>query len=155
MNSQLRNKVRGLIQSKLECSQQRANNIERWIHNYYLQYKKTSFWYTSKCRSVLWNTRFENYKDQLNVRDLNYDEVLTQKPQDIYPELWKEAIRKAQVREIRRTMCLEEPQDGIYNCRKCHKNKTKHFTYQTRAADEPETIYVSCFLCGTISKING
>ena len=154
MNIDTRNKVRNILHTKLNHSIQRANNIERWIHNQFILNNKNPIWYTYKSRSIIWNLKFDNFKDQLCQKNIDFDKVLNQKPWEIYPDLWKEAIQKAHIREIRKTMVMEKPQDGIYKCRKCHSLKTKHFTYQTRSADEPETIYVSCFLCGSVTKIN-
>ena len=35
-----------------------------------------------------------------------------------------------------------------YECRKCHERKCTYIEVQTRAADEPMTVFVYCVNCG-------
>ena len=42
---------------------------------------------------------------------------------------------------------------GVYKCRKCGGDKTTQFEMQTRSADEPMTVFISCVECGNSWKI--
>lgn len=43
--------------------------------------------------------------------------------------------------------------EGSYTCRKCGGKKTTHQEMQTRSADEPMTIFITCVTCGNQWKI--
>jgi len=36
----------------------------------------------------------------------------------------------------------------MFSCEKCGKNRTTYYQMQTRGADEPMTIFVTCLDCG-------
>ena len=36
----------------------------------------------------------------------------------------------------------------VFTCRKCKGNQCTYYQMQTRSADEPMTVYVSCCICG-------
>lgn len=38
--------------------------------------------------------------------------------------------------------------EGVYKCRACGGTKTKQAEMQTRSADEPMTLYITCLNCG-------
>ena len=42
---------------------------------------------------------------------------------------------------------------GVYKCRKCGGDKTTQFEMQTRSADEPMTIFITCVECGNRWRI--
>lgn len=39
-------------------------------------------------------------------------------------------------------------QDGLFKCGRCKSQKTSYYQMQTRSADEPMTVFVSCLSCG-------
>ncbi len=41
-----------------------------------------------------------------------------------------------------------QDQDGIFKCDRCKSMKTTYYQMQTRSADEPMTVFVSCVSCG-------
>jgi DNA-directed RNA polymerase subunit M/transcription elongation factor TFIIS len=43
---------------------------------------------------------------------------------------------------------------GLYRCRKCNSDDTEDYEKQTRAADEPMTVFVRCRACGEKFKFN-
>jgi DNA-directed RNA polymerase subunit M/transcription elongation factor TFIIS len=55
----------------------------------------------------------------------------------IHIDLRKQAI----IKEI-------QNQDGLFKCGKCRSMKTSYYQMQTRSADEPMTVFVSCLNCG-------
>ena len=42
---------------------------------------------------------------------------------------------------------------GVYKCKKCGGDKTKQHEMQTRSADEPMTIFITCTECGNSWRI--
>ena len=47
---------------------------------------------------------------------------------------------------------LEEDFKGLFECPKCHSDKTTHTEKQTRSADEPMTVFIQCLACGARSR---
>jgi DNA-directed RNA polymerase subunit M/transcription elongation factor TFIIS len=67
---------------------------------------------------------------------------------ELYPEHWQEIADEHLKRE---STMLEGPQEegtDLFKCKRCGKSKTKHWEMQTRAADEPMTIFIRCLNCG-------
>ena len=46
----------------------------------------------------------------------------------------------------------EEYDDGMFKCGKCKSMKTHYIEKQTRSADEPMTIFITCRMCGHVMK---
>jgi transcription elongation factor S-II len=67
---------------------------------------------------------------------------------DLYPELWENLI----IRNRKKMDALSENNldniSSMFTCSRCKKNKCVHFQLQTRSADEPTTVFVTCLNCG-------
>lgn len=154
MNIETRTNIASKIQNLLACSKQRASNIERWVHNKYVTKVFTRKMYMRKCRSIIWNIQRSNiFSDQLKTKLLDFDAVLTQKPWEIMPDLWQKTLENHYKKHINEYV-NEHDIVGLYKCNKCKSMKTKHVQVQTRSADEPMTLYVTCLECGNVSKRN-
>ena len=46
-----------------------------------------------------------------------------------------------------------EVTEGVYKCRNCGGKKTIQHEQQTRSADEPMTIFITCLKCKNVWKI--
>jgi transcription elongation factor S-II len=77
------------------------------------------------------------------------DKIVSMKPQELYPELWKDIFYKKQLKEdIALKHLKKDTQDcGLFYCGKCKQNKTTYYQMQTRSADEPMTTFVTCLNC--------
>ena len=127
---------------------------QKFNHKYGVKSKpsKFRFCYTSKIRSLVYNLRHvEDFKQKViagiidvkRIADLRHDEIKKEPWATIYDKMERlEAARLASNQEV----------TGLYTCHKCKSNKTKHVTVQTRAADEPETIYITCMECKCVRK---
>lgn len=65
-------------------------------------------------------------------------------PSQIHPERWAPILKKKAERE--RTQ-ENIPTTDLYKCYKCGNRKCKASQMQTRGADEPMTIFVTCIVC--------
>lgn len=71
-------------------------------------------------------------------------------------ELWKTGPYAMKIEEQRVLQMkmdaaqgkLDEKYEGAFTCGKCKSKKTTYFEMQTRSADEPMTIFVTCLNCG-------
>ena len=72
-------------------------------------------------------------------------------PEDMFPELYAPIYARLASKHLRQ-MAVDEkdapdgPED--HRCRACKSLKTQYYLLQTRSADEPMTVFVSCLGCG-------
>lgn len=97
------------------------------------------------------NIRINNttLKKSLNNGDIDPYYVAFLSPEQIHPLRWKEIIDKQ--------MSIKNRQNdikvtNIYKCYKCGSRETKTSQMQTRSADEPMTIFVTCLVCSNTFK---
>ncbi len=69
-------------------------------------------------------------------------------PRDLYPEHWRELADEQLKRENTMLEGSNEEGSDMFKCRRCGKSKTRYYEMQTRAADEPMTIFIRCLNCG-------
>lgn len=85
---------------------------------------------------------------RLQEKEFMPHEIAEFRPENMYPELWKDIID----RELMRTKAAYEPQATAmtdrYTCGKCKKNRCSYYELQTRSADEPMTMFITCLHCG-------
>ena len=123
----------------------------------------------SRCEDAAWeNHRFTNiYKHkflqlQYNIqrspelkmnitgKKLKTSEVINLKPDKLWYEgPYAMAIQDRIHKEIRKEYIAKEAknQDGFFKCGRCKSMKTTYYEMQTRSADEPMTVFVSCLNC--------
>ena len=58
------------------------------------------------------------------------------------------AVNKANDLRMEEIKAEEDDYEGILQCRKCKSKKTSYYQLQTRSADEPMTIFITCLNCG-------
>jgi transcription elongation factor S-II len=68
--------------------------------------------------------------------------------QEMKPERWAELIAKKIKRDASRFDTNIEASTDMYTCKKCKSKKCTYYEMQTRSADEPATIFVTCLDCG-------
>ena len=68
--------------------------------------------------------------------------------QEMNPERWRELIdRKIKRDESKLTTNIQASTD-MFTCKKCRSKKCTYYELQTRSADEPATIFITCLDCG-------
>jgi transcription elongation factor S-II len=68
--------------------------------------------------------------------------------QEMRPEKWDEMIRIKSIRDKNKFEVNLEACTDTFTCRKCKSKKCSYYQMQTRSADEPMTIFISCLECG-------
>lgn len=129
-------------------SGRKSGYILNWSNNNFRQL------YINTAKQVIYNLRLSpigdfSVKERLLTKNLDPNTLLSMKPWEIYPSLWREAIAEKQKRRnLSEISAPSNISDGIFQCKKCKKYKTTHYQMQTRSADEPMTTFVSCLNCG-------
>jgi DNA-directed RNA polymerase subunit M/transcription elongation factor TFIIS len=135
-------------------------NMEKAIFNYSIKESKhrkiikkwdnTCFVniYMSKLWSIFCNLKNEDIINKIKSGDILVEQLPFMTHQEMNPPQWKELIdRKMKLDESKFNQKLEASTD-MFTCRKCKSKKCTYYEMQTRSADEPSTIFVTCLNCG-------
>lgn len=113
---------------------------------------KFRYRYTTRALSLAFNLRHPRNPglgDRVRARQESLKRFANMTPHEMFPELYEPIYERLAARELRRmAVSHENAPDGAYTCRACKSKKTQYTCMQTRSADEPMTIYVSCLQCG-------
>lgn len=97
--------------------------------------------YLNKIRSLIANIKRD--PELVNKQAL---EIVSMEPHKMAPELWEEAIKSAQRKRDMMVIAAPKNNDGLYQCM-CRSRNTTFYQMQTRGADEPMTVYITCHDC--------
>ena len=82
---------------------------------------------------------------------INPSHVAFLSPSQLFPDKWAHVVKKKEYREWRENNIAYS---DAYRCSKCGQRKSKISLAQTRGADEPMTIFVSCLVCYNTFKFS-
>lgn len=85
---------------------------------------------------------------RLKERELTMADLARLDDMELYPENWK---RLQDLQTIREQKLLEGKMAAatdMFKCNRCGKRETTYYEMQTRSADEPMTIFITCLNCG-------
>lgn len=77
-------------------------------------------------------------------------ELVNMRPEALQPDgLYAKEIEVGIHKQLRKEYMNNEKknQDGFFRCGRCKSMKTTYYQMQTRSADEPMTVFVSCLNC--------
>ena len=158
---QFRENMRQKLSIFFEKSSYREN-LEKGIYNWTLK--------EAKNRKVLkqWNNIYFNviYIDHfrstyinlkknpiliemVNAKKIKPHELAFMSHQELNPERWDELIKLKSIRDKNKYEQNMEAATDSFKCRKCRSTKCTYYELQTRSADEPMTIFITCLECGT------
>ena len=83
---------------------------------------------------------FNNKFDIKNIAFMSY--------QELYPEHWKKLLDEKYKREKAAYEDKPEAMTDMFKCGRCKQKKCTYYELQTRSADEPMTIFITCVNCG-------
>jgi DNA-directed RNA polymerase subunit M/transcription elongation factor TFIIS len=149
----LRTKFASLIPEKT------ATNLEKAIFNYAIQEatkkKIIKKWenpffaqiYTDRLRTIYRNLNSET-RTALQSAELTPQQFAFMTHQEMNPENWAELIQQKVKRDASKFNTNIEASTDMYTCKKCRSKRCTYYEMQTRSADEPATIFVTCLDCG-------
>jgi len=86
--------------------------------------------------------------DQVKRGDLSLDAMATMNTYELYPSLWREMFEQRAVREKKQLEGNRDRATDQFLCTRCWKRECTYYEMQTRSADEPMTIFITCLNCG-------
>ena len=136
--------------SKLEkgvynYSIQEANSrkiIKKWENPYFSQV------YMDRLRTVYMNLKNEELLNQIKNGEITPQSVAFMTHQEMNYEHWRVMIEKKIKRDASLFNTEMKATTDMFTCKKCKSKRCSHVELQTRSADEPATIFITCLDCG-------
>ena len=151
--------VRNRFQDVIK-DENKSVNLEKALYNYTI--KEAGFrkivkkWenppfvhlYVDRLRSLFTNLNNENILKSIRNDELKVQVYAFMTHQEMIPSHWKELLEKKALLENSKFETDLVANTDMFTCGKCKSKKCSYYTMQTRSADEPETIFISCLDCG-------
>lgn len=134
-----------LESSVVEYATKEATNrkiVVKWDNSSYVQL------YTDRVRSIYLNLSNEKLLSDLMNKEISPEILSNMTHQEMNPEHWKELIDKKRKRDANKYNNNAQASTDMFTCRKCKSKRCTYYELQTRSADEPATIFVTCLDCG-------
>lgn len=153
--SNVRNKINEILKNEKNSA-----NLEKGIFNYCLNEAKNrkvvKKWdnpyfiqiYVDHLRSIYSNLNNKYILEQIENGSIKPHTVAFMTHQEFEPDKWKHLIDAKSKRNKNKFETNIEAATDTFTCRKCRTNKCTYYQMQTRSADEPMTVYISCCNCG-------
>lgn len=85
---------------------------------------------------------------RVQERELSMADLARLEDMELYPENWKRLQDQQLVREQKWLEGNKMVATDMFKCNRCGKKETTYYEMQTRSADEPMTIFITCVNCG-------
>ena len=116
--------------------------IKKWENPLFVQI------YKDRCRSVFVNLKRESVISQIMENSITPQELAFATHQEMAPDQWKDLIERKTKRDTSKYVNNTCASTDMFTCSKCRSTKCTYYELQTRSADEPMTVFVSCRNCG-------
>lgn len=120
--------------------------IKKWDNPFFVQI------YIDHLRSVYINLQNQHLIDMVNNGEIKAHEIAFMTHQEMQPKKWEELIKAKSIRDKNKFEQELEAMTDRFTCRKCFSKKCSYYALQTRSADEPMTLYITCLNCGARMK---
>jgi transcription elongation factor S-II len=137
-----------------------AGNLEKGVYNYAIKeathQKVVKKWenpqftqiYVDRLRSIYFNLKNPHLLEAVRSGEIQPQQVAFMTHQEFNPERWKDLIEKKTKRDASLYTDNLQASTDMFTCRKCKSKRCTYYELQTRSADEPATIFVTCLDCG-------
>jgi DNA-directed RNA polymerase subunit M/transcription elongation factor TFIIS len=136
-----------------------SKNLEKGIFNYSLKeadnHKIVKKWdnkffvqiYLNHLKSILENLNAK-WINAINSGELQAHKLAFMTHQELDYDRWSKMIDTKSKRDKNKFESTMAASTDTFTCRKCKGKKCTYMSVQTRSADEPSTIFVTCLDCG-------
>ena len=110
--------------------------------------------YKSSARKIIGNLSQTSYVhnehlfSKVKKGDLTFDHLRAMNDTDLCPHLYNEMRDRQLQREQSQLEGNKAMATTKFKCNRCEKRECTYYELQTRSADEPMTIFISCLNCG-------
>jgi transcription elongation factor S-II len=135
-------------------------NLEIGIFNYAIreatQLKLIKKWenpnfvtlYVNRLRTIYTNLQNPDLITMLKMEEISAPALAFMTHQEMNPAHWKDMIDRKMKRDAAKYSTHVEAMTDMFVCKKCKSRRCTYYELQTRSADEPSTIFISCVDCG-------
>jgi len=87
---------------------------------------------------------FAKYK----ASEVTFKEISEMDSYQLFEDRWKDSFLQQQIREKRQLEGNMSMATDRFLCKRCGKRQCTYYELQTRSADEPMTVFITCLNCG-------
>jgi transcription elongation factor S-II len=88
------------------------------------------------------------FVERIRSGEMALDQIGRMTSVEMYPEHWKTLADRQLLREQKLLEGNKEMATDRFKCGQCKKRECSYYEMQTRSADEPMTIFITCLNCG-------
>ena len=141
-------KIKKIINNK-----SKSEEIQKSVENFSINYAEengTPFLlndiYDTKINEIIHTLETnQDLVKNINENKINLAEIANLRPHELNPDKYEKIIKKKEEEDYKKN---NQATTDLYKCPKCKKRKTIVTEKQTRAGDEPATVFVECKECG-------
>ena len=115
--------------------------VKKWDNKFFVQI------YLDHLKSIL-NNLNHKWIEEIKNETLQPHKLAFMTHQEFNHERWAKLIDDKSKRDKNKFETTIAASTDTYTCRKCKNNQCTYYQMQTRSADEPMTVYISCTICG-------
>jgi DNA-directed RNA polymerase subunit M/transcription elongation factor TFIIS len=86
--------------------------------------------------------------DRYKAGYVTFEDISRMDPYQMFETRWHDSFVAQQMREKRQLEGNKAMATDRFLCGRCHKRECTYYEMQTRSADEPMTIFITCLNCG-------
>jgi transcription elongation factor S-II len=116
--------------------------IKKWENPYFSQL------YLDRLRSIYINLKNQELLVHIQNKEITPQDLAFMTHQEMNPGHWKEYIERKMKRDVSKFTTNIEASTDMFTCKKCKSKRCTYYELQTRSADEPMTVFVTCLDCG-------
>ena len=133
----------GAIRESTQLNSVRSWKYPLFVHIYKMRARKilSNFDETSYVQNT---ELFKLFKDGT----INMDELSAMNTYELFPSIWRDQFEKQKIREKKQEEGNRNMATDMFLCTRCSKRQCTYYEMQTRSADEPMTIFITCVNCG-------
>jgi transcription elongation factor S-II len=120
--------------------------VKKWDNPFFVQI------YLDHLRSIYINLKNDKLIKMVNNGEIKSQDIAFMSHQEMCPEKWEELIKAKSIRDKNKFEEKLEAMTDRFTCRKCRSKRCSYYLIQTRSADEPMTVFITCLDCGTRMK---
>tara|TARA_B100000035_G_scaffold258765_1_gene229184 strand:- start:2715 stop:3224 length:510 start_codon:yes stop_codon:yes gene_type:complete len=140
--------------------EKKTKHIETSVYNYAIKESRSKEiiikWenpmfvhiYLDRLRTIYMNMKNPEFLEQLKSGEITPKALESMTHQEMNPQRWSKLIEMKIKRNESRYDNKAVASTDMFTCRKCKSKKCTYYEMQTRSADEPSTIFVTCLDCG-------